>query len=250
MRSEQKAYVKPKGRARILVALDVPLLDEAAAIARELSAEVGGFKVGLELLTQEGSLRVVELLRRFDRPLFYDGKFNDIPRTCGQAAAAVSRLGVWMFDVHASAGSAALREAAANRGDALVVAVTVLTSLDSRETRELFGTETTRKVLQFAQLAARNQIDGVVCAPTDLLTIKEDREASTLLTVVPGIRPTWAATGDQVRIATPSGAVGAGADYLVIGRPILQPPPGIGGRREAARRIVEEIEEAERGLTL
>jgi orotidine-5'-phosphate decarboxylase len=248
MKAAHKTLCKPTGKARVLVALDVPSLLEAETIAAELKDEIGGFKVGLELLTEEGSRRVVEVIRQFERPLFFDGKFNDIPNTCGRAAAAVSRLGVWMFNVHASAGAAALRQCAQKKGDSLVVAVTVLTSLKDDEVSDLFGASAGQKVLQLAQLAARNWMDGVVCAPTDLAAIRADGETGNLLTVVPGIRPTWAATGDQVRIATPSGAVAAGADYLVVGRPILEPPSSVGSRKAAARMIVEEIEQAERGL--
>jgi len=248
MKAAREGFVRPRGKARVLVALDVPSLSQAETIAAELQDEIGGFKVGLELLTEEGSRRVVEVIRRFGRPLFFDGKFNDIPNTCGRAAAAASRLGVWMFNVHASAGAAALRQCAEKKGDALVVAVTVLTSLKDEEVKDLFGTGAAQKVLQFAQLAARNRIDGVVCAPPELAKIRADAETGNLLTVVPGIRPIWAETGDQARIATPAGAVAAGADYLVVGRPIVDPPSNVGGRRAAARRIIEEIEEAEQGL--
>ena len=236
-----------RGKARVLVALDVSSLDLAEDLAADLKDEVGGFKVGLELLTAEGSRRVIEALRKFNRPIFYDGKFADIPKVCGGAAAAVSRLGVWMFNVHASAGAAALRECDANKGNAIVVAVTVLTSLKD-EVEDLFGKSAEQKVLDFARLAARNQITGVVCAAPDLSAIRADPETASLLTVVPGIRPLWAAAGDQARIGTPAWAVAAGADYLVIGRPITDPPPTIGDRKAAARMIRQEIEEADRGL--
>lgn len=240
-------------RDRIIVALDVSTLGQACDIAYELRGLVGGFKVGLELLTAEGSRNVVKMIkdagtRDFDDEkcrILYDAKFHDIPNTMAGAARAAAALGVWAFTVHASAGRAAIEVAVANKGESLVLAVTVLTSLSDSECRGIYGIDPPLMVTQLALMATRAGADGVVCSPKELEAIRSDELTATrnLMTVVPGVRPTWAAQDDQARVMTPGEAIKAGADYLVIGRPILRPPPEIGGRVEAVRRITEEIEE-------
>jgi len=230
-------------RSRIIVALDVRLISDAIKIAEELAGEVGGFKIGLELLTSEGAPRVVSALSQLGVRIFYDGKFNDIPNTVGAATKAVADLGVWMLDVHASSGIDALRACVHNKASALAVAVTVLTSLGDDRVADIFGAPPSVKVLRFARLAVEAGMDGVVCSPHELLALKEHREVRDLLTVVPGVRPSWAAAGDQARVMTPSDAVRQGADYIVVGRPILAPPPTIGNRKEAASRIREDLAE-------
>ena len=239
--------LRPTGRERILVALDVPSLTEARDVIREINEEVGAVKIGLELLTAEGSRRVVEGLTDLGCKVFYDAKFNDIPNTILGATRALSKLGVWMFDIHASSGIESLRACSENKGTALAVAVTVLTSFTSSDAAEVFGATAEAKVLQLASMAAREQLDGVVCSAQELTVLKSSVETRDLLTVVPGIRPRWADTGDQRRVMTPSEAVRRGADYLVIGRPILRPPASIPNRKAAAAMIRAEIEELERG---
>ena len=232
-----------EARKRLIVALDVPSLAEATALVRELAPYVGAFKVGLELLTAEGSPAVVHALHALDAHLFYDGKFDDIPNTVAGAARAVSALNVWMFNVHASAGAGALAAAVANKGQSLVLAVTVLTSLTDQASRRIFGAPTDAKVLQFARMATEAGADGVVCSARELEILRAAPDLDSLATVVPGIRPTWAVAGDQARVMAPREAIVAGASAIVVGRPVLHPPAGI-SRVEAAALIVEEIQMA------
>jgi orotidine-5'-phosphate decarboxylase len=237
----------PKSKSatdRVIVALDVSTLEDALALAEELREWVGGFKVGLQLLSAQGSKNVVSELAKLRIPIFYDAKFNDIPNTIAGASKAVSDMGVWMFNVHASAGRAGLEAAARNKGDSKLLAVTVLTSIASEECEDLFGQPSLEKVVQFARLATKCGADGIICSPRELAVIKGSEQTRQLQCVVPGIRPTWAATEDQSRYATPKEAVLAGADYLVIGRPITQPPHSVGGPLNAAKRISDEIREA------
>ncbi len=231
-------------RSKIIVALDTPVLDEALAVVRRLGPDVGAYKVGLEILTAEGSARVVQALHAEGARLFYDAKFSDIPNTVAGAARAVAAHGVWMFDVHASAGPKSIAAAVANKGGSLAIAVTVLTSMDDAEGRRVFGASPAEKVVQFARMAAEAGADGIVCSGAELAALRADPALKALRTVVPGVRPAWASAGDQARVMTPAEAVRAGASWLVIGRPILRPPTGIGDPLEALKRIADEIGEA------
>lgn len=240
---------------RILVALDVPTLKQAEVLVDRLGPSVGGFKVGLELLTSAGAPAVVQQLRGSGRPLFFDGKFKDIPNTVAGAAKAVAQLGVAMFNVHALGGVPMMQAAvrAAEEGAAAagwsrpkVLAVTVLTSL----TPELLGAvgfegiRTGDALQQLVVLLARRAqeagCDGVVASPQEIGAIRRAC-GKNLLIVTPGVRPAWATTGDQQRFTTPREAVAAGADYLVIGRPITAPPPEVGDPVTAAQRIAKEL---------
>ncbi len=228
---------------RIWVALDVPTLDEAGVLAKELSPFVGGFKVGLQLITGAGAPSVVSAIQRVGGRVFYDGKFDDIPNTVGAAAREAAKLGVAMFNVHASAGIEAMRAAVANSGNSGVIAVTVLTSLDEEECNHLFGGPSKVKVVEWARDAVLAGVDYILCSPLELDVLKKRKEFSSVNFITPGIRPAWAAAGDQKRITTPTDAIRDGADMLVIGRPITNPPEGM-PRVEAAQRIAAEIEEA------
>lgn len=230
---------------RIIVALDVPSLEQAGQLIAELAPYVGCFKVGLELLTAEGGPSAVRFVHEHGGQVFYDGKFCDIPNTVGNAAKAAARLGVKMFNVHASAGQKAIEAAVANKGGSLVLGVTVLTSIGKMEdgTDEclsIFGGEVSAKVKQFAQMLADAGADGIICSPKELGVLND----FTLLKITPGVRPEWAAAGDQKRIMTPAEAIKAGATALVIGRPITKPPEGIGTPADAAKKIAEEIQQA------
>lgn len=229
---------------RIIVALDVPTLEEAEVLVRDLAPYVGCFKVGLQLLMSVGAPRIVEFIHRCGGKVFLDGKFNDIPNTVGAASKAVSDMGVHMFNVHASSGVDAMQAAVANKGSSLVLAVTVLTSIDDPTSAMIFGELSWRKVLQFAMDAHLVGCDGVVCSPKELEILGRYDETKSLLKITPGVRPTWASTDDQERVTTPSEAIRAGATALVIGRPITKPPAEIGSPVNAAIRIAEEIETA------
>jgi orotidine-5'-phosphate decarboxylase len=217
--------------SRLIIALDFPQLEPALALARQIAPRVGMLKVGLELFNSAGP-PAIESLRAGGARIFYDSKFYDIPNTVAGAAAAAGRLGVSMFNVHALGGRAMMEAArdAALRGAAeagfpppLVIAVTIVTSLGERELRDEFGLAESPEdlVLRLASLAKESGLDGVVCSVREVPDIK--RACGTdFLTVTPGIRPAWAAAGDQVRVSTPQEAIAAGADYLVVGRPVTR----------------------------
>lgn len=231
---------------RLIVALDVPGRAEALRLVDTLNPAGVRFKVGLELFTAAGPALVEELAGR-GAGVFLDLKFHDIPNTAAGAARAAARLGAWMFNVHAAGGVEMMRRAreaadegaaAAGRPRPLVIAVTVLTSLDGRALREEVGVsrDPAGQVAFWADAARRAGLDGVVCSPQEVAVVKEACGAG-FLAVTPGVRPSWAARGDQQRIATPAGAIAAGADYLVVGRPITADPDPL----VAARRVLEEM---------
>jgi orotidine-5'-phosphate decarboxylase len=150
-----------------------------------------------------------------------------------------------MFDVHASSGLYAMRAAVEHKGASLVLAVTVLTSMDDLEVARVFGCQAENAVKRLAKLAADAKCDGIVCSPRDLEALKDDDRFAGLLKVTPGVRPTWAQNNDQQRVMTPGEAIEAGADYLVIGRPITKPSAHEGRIPSlAARMIAEEIQAA------
>jgi len=234
--------LKGAPKDRLIVALDVDSLDKAMPLVEKLAPHVGCFKVGLELLTSAGAPQVVKRIHDAGGSVFYDGKFDDIPATVAGASRAAAGLGVKLFNVHASCGRESLTAAAKVKGKSLLLAVTVLTSLDEAACRHSFGVSPLEKVLAFARDAAECGCDGVVCSPKELEALSKDPKTAKLLKVTPGVRPEWAAAGDQKRTLTPSEAIGLGASFLVVGRPILQPPSGT--PEDAAKRVVEEIGKA------
>ena len=228
-------------RDRLIVALDVPDAAAAHALARRLAGEVGMFKVGSQLFTAGGPA-VVRGLVAEGRRVFLDLKFHDIPNTVAGAVAAAAGLGVSLVTVHAAGGPAMIEAAAeAARGTpARVLAITVLTSLDAAALDAIGmagGIEAT--VARLARMAADAGAHGVVASPHEVRVLRAARGAGFLL-VTPGIRPAGAALGDQSRAATPGAARSAGADYLVVGRPILAAPDPVA----AARAVVLEMEAA------
>lgn len=213
---------------RIIVALDFPDTASALALATRLDPSACALKVGKELFTSADAGLVRELVRRGFR-VFLDLKFHDIPNTVAQACAAATRLGVWMLNVHASGGAAmmaAAREAvdrtAREAGVARphVIAVTVLTSLTAADLASIGVTASPEEqVLRLARLAKSQGLDGVVCSAREAAPLRRALGRDFLL-VTPGIRPAGADLQDQARVMTPAQAIEAGADYLVIGRPI------------------------------
>lgn len=230
-----------EAKERIVVALDVDSLDKALELVEELHPYVGYFKVGLELLTNEGAPKVVQAIKEAGGKIFYDGKFKDIPNTVAGASKAVAKLGVDMFNVHASGGIEMMKAAVDNKGESKVLAVTVLTSLSEEDAHSIYGAPSKGKVIEFARWAKIAGIDGLICSPQELQALGKQKELDDLLRVTPGVRPEWAARGDQKRVMTPGEAVKAGADYLVIGRPITKPPSDIGNSIAAAKMIAEDI---------
>jgi orotidine-5'-phosphate decarboxylase len=229
---------------QLLVALDVDTVAEARPMADRLRGAVGGFKIGSRLFTGAGPGFVEELAARGDR-VFLDLKFHDIPNTVAGAVAAATRLGVWMVNVHASGGAAmmqAAREAAAEEAaqhsirPPLVIAVTVLTSLEQSALSEIgFNTSVAGQVERLAALAQAAGLDGVVASPQEIAIIR--RHCGPAFSIVtPGIRGAGDAKGDQSRTMSAAGALTAGASYIVVGRPII----GADDPREAAGRIAVE----------
>lgn len=230
-----------EAKDRIIVALDVDSLRRARSLVKSLAPFVWCFKVGLELLTAVGAPRVVKFIHSLGGQVFYDGKFDDIPNTVGGAAKVVAGMKVKMFNVHASAGRESIKAAVANKGNALVLGVTVLTTIDEAECISIFGDKPGPKVLQFSRTLLEVGADGIICSPQELKLLGKQEELGELLKITPGVRPEWAAVGDQKRIMTPAEAIKAGATALVIGRPITKPPAEIGTPVDAAKRIADEI---------
>ena len=229
---------------QLLVALDVDTAAEARALADRLRGAVGGFKIGSRLFTSAGPAVVEDLASRGDR-VFLDLKFHDIPNTVAGAIAAATRLGVWMVTVHASGGSAMMRAARAaadeeaarhSRPAPLVIAVTMLTSLDQAALTGI-GVDATvaDQVERLAALTEAAGLDGVVASPQEIGIIRRSRGQGFAI-VTPGIRGAGDAKGDQSRTLSAADALAAGASYLVVGRPII----AAADPRAAAERIAAE----------
>lgn len=216
-------------RERLIVALDFESADAAARLAEKLRGRVGMFKVGSQLFTAEGPVVARYLIAQGEK-VFLDLKFHDIPNTVRAAARAAAELGVGMLNVHASGGRKMMEaglegaRSAVRPGGArpLVLAVTVLTSLGSEDLEEL-GVEGAPEdaVVRLARLAQQAGLDGVVASPREIAALRRACGPRFVI-VTPGIRPAAAASNDQARIATPESAIQAGADYLVVGRPITE----------------------------
>lgn len=210
---------------RVITALDYPDAASALECAKRLKPELCALKVGKELFTAAGP-QLVEKLQDQGFKIFLDLKFHDIPNTTAKAVAAAARLGVWMVNVHCSGGrvmmEAAAEAAASQAHKPILIGVTVLTSMDEAQLKDLGITDPIGEVvLRLATLAKECGLDGVVSSAREAALIKE-RIAQPFVNVTPGIRPAGAALGDQKRVLTPLEALKAGADYLVIGRPITQ----------------------------
>jgi orotidine-5'-phosphate decarboxylase len=217
---------------KVIVALDFANPMHALALADQLDPEACALKVGKELFVIAGPEPVRWMIERGFR-VFLDLKFHDIPNTVAQACAAATRLGVWMLNVHAAGGRAMLTAArdavarsAVERGAPrpLLIAVTVLTSLNDADLRDTGITATTaRQALDLASLSASCGLDGVVCSAVEAPALRAALGPAFKL-VTPGIRPAGGSHDDQARVITPEAAVANGADYLVVGRPITQAP--------------------------
>lgn len=232
---------------KLIVVLDVETEQQALDIFRNLKDVAGMFKVGSQIFTAAGPRVVREIVEAGGR-VFLDLKFHDIPNTVAAAGAEATRLGVSIFNVHACGGSEMMRrtseavtETAGREGlqRPVVIAVTVLTSADDSVLAEAgYSSGTTEQVRRLARLAATSGMDGVVASPHEVKLIRETVERRDFVVVTPGVRPLGAAHDDQRRVMTPAEAVRAGADYLVIGRPILKAPDPA----RAAQEIIEEME--------
>ncbi|HHV72222.1 MAG TPA: orotidine-5'-phosphate decarboxylase [Clostridia bacterium] len=233
---------------KLIVALDTSSLDEALQLVEQLGGRVITFKVGKELFVNCG-IQIIQELHKLGKKVFLDLKFHDIPNTVAGAGVAAVRHGVFMFNVHAAGGQEMMvetvkrtnREAELlNRTRPLIIGVTVLTSFNDKQLQEELGLNRSvqEQVALLAQLAKKSGLDGVVSSPQEVKLIKQ-LCGSDFLTVVPGVRPLWARKNDQKRVMTPEEAVRAGADFLVVGRPITQAERPV----LAAEKILKEIKE-------
>ena len=211
---------------KIIIALDVPDTAGALRLLDFLGEPPALCKIGLELFTSEGP-SVVKAVQERGSAVFLDLKFHDIPNTVAHAVRSAAGLGVSMTTLHAGGGS-----------ELLLLAVTVLTSMDEAQLSATGITvEPKNQVMRLAGLAADAGIGGIVCSPLEITTVRSSSFGQRLRIVTPGVRPAWAAVGDQKRVMTPSDALTAGADWLVIGRPITAATDP----SEAYARVIAEI---------
>jgi orotidine-5'-phosphate decarboxylase len=230
---------------RIIVALDVPTEEEAFTLVSRLRGRVGMFKVGSELFTAAGPELVRKMIFSGEK-VFLDLKFHDIPNTVAKAGIAAAALGVSLFNLHASGGREMLARTASDVREYCqknglipprILAVTLLTSLTKEEAKEVgFGSDVLGLVKRLSLLSREAGLDGVVCSPREIEVVRKACGKGFLI-VTPGIRPRFAQVNDQKRITTPKEALSAGADYLVIGRPITKAP----SPEKAVERILSEI---------
>lgn len=239
---------KQSARDRFVLALDVEDDREALGLVDELKDVVGVFKVGHQLFTAYGPGIVRRIIDKGGR-VFLDLKYHDIPNTVAKAAAEAVKLGVSMFNVHALGGLDMMKAAADAAGETaakfntpvpVALAVTVLTSMTEKNLRkELKITRSLqREVCHLARLAGRAGLHGVVASPQEIKQLRRAVRGEFVI-LTPGVRPAWAGTDDQKRIMSPGQAVAAGADYIVVGRPVLQARD----RRDAAEKILQEMRE-------
>lgn len=223
-----------QARDRLIVAADLSSRDEILALADEMHGVAGLLKIGLQAFVANGPALVREVVARGVK-VFLDLKLHDIPNTVQHAVGEAEKLGVAMLTSHASGGTAMLRAAASEK--ILVLGVTVLTSLDDAELRRVgFAAEAMTTAARLAVLAQEAGLRGVVASPLEIRAIR-DACGQDLTIVTPGVRPAGTDRGDQRRTMTPREAIAAGADYIVVGRPITEKK----NRRDAAVQIVDEM---------
>jgi orotidine-5'-phosphate decarboxylase len=224
-------------KERIIVALDVPTKREALELVKKLRNQISFFKIGPQLYIADGP-EIVRAVSSTGSKVWLDLKLHDIPNTVAKAVESASRLGVQMFTIHLSGGSEMIRAAiSARRDNILLLGVTVLTSSTEETLREIgIASKMDDQVLRLAKLGVEAGIDGVVASPHEIKTLRREF-GDRIKIVVPGVRPSWSEQGDQRRMMTPREALEAGADYLVIGRPITAHP----NPHEAVAKIFEEL---------
>lgn len=244
IRNSQSAIRNP-----IVVALDVDTAEQALSLVKDLRGVVGMFKVGKQLFTAAGPDVVRKIIAMGER-VFLDLKFHDIPNTVAKAGVEAARLGVSIFNLHAMGGSKMMRAAAdavneiaerENISRPLILGVTVLTSHTQESLNEVgIEQKLEEEVVALAQLCSASGIDGVVASPQEIVPIRKAVDNSGFVILTPGVRPVGAALNDQSRVMTPVEAIRAGANYLVVGRPITAAENPV----KAAQKILEEIEQA------
>jgi orotidine-5'-phosphate decarboxylase len=226
-----------KAAEKIIVALDVPTKTEALELVEKLRGQISFFKIGLQLYTGEGP-EIVRSVSSTGSKVFLDLKLHDIPNTVARAVESVERLGVQMLTIHLSGGSEMIRAAiAARANNTLLLGVTVLTSSTEETLREIgVQDKVDDQVLRLAKLGVDAGIDGIVTSPHEIKPIRREF-GDKIKIIVPGIRPSGAEANDQKRTMTPRDALEAGADYLVVGRPIT----ACRNPNEAVAQILEEM---------
>lgn len=230
-----------QSRDRLVVAADLSTREDILSLADQLHGVAGIVKLGLQAFVANGPSIVREIVDRGQK-VFLDLKIHDIPNTARNAVAEAAGLEATMMTVHAAGGAAMLRACAEVTDAPLVLAVTVLTSLDEEELQRIgFTGAPFENAIRLARLAHECGLRGVVASPLEIQAIRAECGAGFTI-VTPGIRPAGAEAGDQRRTMTPGEAIAAGADYIVVGRPIT----GAKNRRDAASRILDEIAAAER----
>ena len=237
-------YLSPS--QRILCALDTTDPHAAFGLAAKLRTHVGGVKLGLEFFGANGPAGFAHVAKS-GMPIFLDLKLHDIPHTVAKAIHALMPLNPTIMTIHTSGGPAMMKAAAQAATEAainvgckrpIIVGVTILTSMDAEDLTAVgLSTPVEAQVVRMAQLAQKSGLDGVVCSPFEISAIRAACGPDFKL-VVPGIRPAGSATGDQKRIMTPAEAIGHGADYIVIGRPITESDNPV----QAAQHIAQELD--------
>lgn len=231
---------------KIVLALDVETFDEAISIARELKDFIGMFKIGKQLFTRYGP-SIIHEIQNLGGKIFLDLKFHDIPNTIANASREAVRLKVNIFNIHASGGTEMMKAAVKSVKLASeefkceppkIIAVTVLTSINQEILKNDLKCDSSLKdqVINFARKARQCGLDGVVASPQEIDTLRKHC-GNDFIILTPGIRPKWSLKNDQKRVMTPEQAIQQGADYIVIGRPILN----ASDRVLAARKIISEI---------
>lgn len=236
-----------KTKNRLIVALDVKTAAEARGLVDTLRGVAGMFKIGSQLFTAAGPDFVRYIVNSGER-VFLDLKFHDIPNTVAAAGVEAARLGVTIFNVHAGGGFEMMRRTAADVAESAeaegltkpsVIAVTVLTSANPATLAEVgWGSDPENLVGRLSSLAEAAGLDGVVASPREVGIVRAAVSKPDFIVVTPGVRPKGAALGDQSRVTTPLEAIEAGADYLVVGRPITEAADPM----KAAMQILEEME--------
>jgi orotidine-5'-phosphate decarboxylase len=247
--AKEEVMTLEEARKKIIFALDVESMGEAESWAELLAPHVGMFKVGKQLFTACGPAVVKAIIERGGE-VFLDLKYHDIPNTVAMASLEAARLGVRLFNLHALGGYEmmarsveALNRELPNGERSRLLAVTILTSSNEETLREVgIDLPVAEMVVKLALLAQKAGVDGVVASPREIPLIRAACGADFLI-VTPGVRPSFASTDDQKRVTTPAEAISAGADYLVIGRPISAAQCPV----KAVESIIEEIMQVEGG---
>lgn len=235
-----------KAKDRLIVALDVDTLDRAVELVETLSPEVEVFKVGIAPFTDYGP-QILSVIEKCGKKVFLDLKFHDIPNTVKNAARVAFKKGVFMMNFHCLGGKKMMEAAAKSCDEAsavtgnkkpILLGVTVLTSMGGEDLEETgIAGPVEKRVLALASLAKEAGLNGVVASAKEAKLIKKEL-GKHFLVVTPGVRPSWAEEGDQKRVLTPKAALAEGADYIVVGRPIIEAEDPL----LAAKRIIEEME--------